>query len=531
MIDHVSRDQRPYSPWLTFFVVLAIGLLTPAGHLFSPDEEVMFRVTETMATEGRTHVKPIDAGGGNSFASRRGLNGNEYAQYGLGNSIAALPFYGLGHALTWVIDEPTGRKWFDFKTTSYVPEGPEKGHDLIKRFAVSFTGIFIAAATAALISVMVAGFSARLAMGRQVPFITGVAYMIGTMAWPHSRTFFSEPLATLLVLLAFHLAAGSDTGLTRKRALLSGLAFAGAMATRLDTAFVFPGWLVYLLTLLPGTARGEGPIAFLKSRKAGESFGRLILAAIPIVVFLAWQMLHNYLRFGSPLESAYADQTEGINFSTPVVAGLHGFLMSPGKSIFLFSPAVILALAGWGRFAKAYRGLAWGLAIAVFCKVMVHATWQNWAGGWCWGPRHIFMVHALLLPAAAFFLASPGLLRRLITSVVLTIGIGVQLLGTSQSFIDFFIIYFRTPHTPPSAYVVYSPEDSLLALYRVETQMADGTIRVIPPAAMPAPLQDSIYMPYNTQWPRYLEMWNEGYTDNLWLRLLLRSADREQPVL
>ena len=52
---------------------------------------------------------------------------------------------------------------------------------------------------------------------------------------------------------------------------------------------------------------------------------------------------------------AYSDQTEGIQFSTPVLAGLYGFLMSVGKGMFFFSPPLFLAFWGltgqpWGYF-------------------------------------------------------------------------------------------------------------------------------------------------------------------------------------
>lgn len=511
--------------------------------MYSPDEEVMFRVTESLATRARLDVTPIVGPDGETFASRKGVNEREYAQYGVGNSLAGVPFYWLGSLACLVISDNTARELLDFKTQSYAPDGPGRGHGLLKRFFVGLTGVFVLAGTGSLLFLFCRGLSigrrdhdelyGDLACG-----LTALAYVGGTMALPHSRTFFSEPLATLFILWAFYLlAVPVGRMLTIMRATAAGMMIALALFTRLDSLFAVPGVLLLLLWRLP--VRGQKPIAAhrhpvaaFKQRLSGPNGIVAAGFAWPIMLFGVWQLSMNLFHFGHPFSSAYADQPEGIAFSTPVLAGLYGFLFSVGKSIFLFSPAILLGLLGWQKFSGPYRALGISLGVAIACKLLVHSTWQNWAGGWCWGPRHVFMIHALLMVPAVAFLSgfSASVSRRLFIDGVLLAAFLVQLFGSSQSFIDYYQMYFRTPYNSPNATVLYGGEDLAPQFIRAQAVDPDGNWVDFPVLAMPAPISDSIYVPQNSQWYRYREMWNAGYTDNVWLRWLQRWRGKEQAV-
>jgi len=524
-----------------FIISWFLCLLVAGGHLYSPDEEIMFRVTESIATRARLDVEPIVGPDGKTFATRKGTNGREYAQYGVGNSLAGVPLYWVGMVATRFVSDESARQLLDFQTQLSAPDGPGRGYALLKRFFVSFTGSLIAAATATLIFLFCRGLSLgrrnhKPLYGDAACGLTAIAYIAGTMTLPHARTFFSEPLATFFLLLSFYLIAiPVGKMLTLTRAFAAGTALALALFTRLDTLFATPGLGLLLLWHLPTQglvpiAASQQPIAALKQRISGPNAILVGSFAAPILFFLCWQLSMNLLHFGNPFSSAYADQPEGINFSTPVLAGLYGFLFSIGKSLFLFSPAILLGLLGWGRFCGPYRALGISLAVAIACKLLVHSTWQNWAGGWCWGPRHVFLIHPLLMIPAVAFISGPGLPRRIFVDIILLAGFVVQIYGSSQSFIDYYVLHFRTPYTQPEARVMYGGEDLAPSFITAEAIGPDGQKVPFPILAMPAPISDSIYVPQNSQWYRYAEMWNSGYTDNLWLRWIQRQRGKEQPV-
>jgi hypothetical protein len=142
-------------------------------------------------------------------------------------------------------------------------------------------------------------------------------------------------------------------------------------------------------------------------------------------------------------------------------------------------------------------------------------------------------VHVLLMVGAWGFVVAWNPVRRIVLASVLAVGAWVQLYGSSQSFIDYYILYYRTPATQPQARALYSPNEdaATFALYQVKAiHPESGRIVDVPLNALAAPLSDSIYVPQNTQWYRYSEMARLGYTDNLWLRLYKRATNTERPL-
>ncbi len=555
---------------VVFFAFLALYVATCGGHLYSPDEEIMFRVTESLARRGALSVEPMVDAEGRTFATRRGVDGKEYAQYGIGNSLFAVPLYWIGDFAARILSPHKAEALLGFRTVMYVPDTEgQAGPALVRRFAVSFFGSIIGAGTCALLWLFAhraharffarRGDAAGLSCTREpdatsifapsasparehdshptestsptpktcfereisstaVAWLVALAYGAGTMALPHARTFFSEPLATFFALMSFYFLFAAER-LSLPRILSAGIAFALALLTRLDSAVIAPALgLYFLLRFFESESDDQNifnrqvDLHHLLRQVTSRHFllSVIALSAGPLLFALLHFAL-NWLHFGNPFSSAYADQPEGIQFRTPLLAGLYGYFMSVGKSVFLFSPAIVFGLAGWRAFGRCLPSLAFSLALAVILLLLFHSRWQNWAGGWCWGPRHIFMAHAFVMIPAVGFVSQWTRLRRAIFAAVMPVAFGVQLYGASQNFIDFYILYYRTPETLPNAYVMYSNED-------------------LKPLRAIAPINDSIYVPQNSQWYRYAEMWQLGYTDNLWLRLWNRAHNTEPPV-
>jgi hypothetical protein len=140
---------------------------------------------------------------------------------------------------------------------------------------------------------------------------------------------------------------------------------------------------------------------------AGRAQGRLqhvvlcllpfALGLLPGLLILLW---YNLARFGAPFASGYG--SEASLFTTPLLVGLHGLLLSPGKSVLLYAPPLLLALPGavalWRRGAPGAALLAGGLFLS---HLLLYARWGEWEGGGVWGPRFLLPVVAPLLVLAA----------------------------------------------------------------------------------------------------------------------------------
>lgn len=495
-----------------FVLFLTLYMLTMGGHIYSPDEELIFRTTRAIVENRSLSIEPLLG-----FGTRTGANGKEYAQYGIGQPLAAVPLYVIGKVSLSISEGNFLISLF----TDTVQYHPKTCADYVVRLFISLFNQIITAFTVVLVGV----FGWYLTGDRKAALLSAILYGAGTLALPHSRTFFTEPFAAFLVGLTLMLLfKGSNLGKLRYF-IVSGMCFGYALLTRLDSILFFPGLVLYVALenarFIPDKKKISTWV-LIQFRRPG--LPRWLSFLSPIFFFCVILIGLNYLRFGGALSTGYEDQPEGVAFSTPILAGLYGFLFSVGKGLFFFSPPLVLFLFSLKRLWHGYRNLAIGMLVMILTFLLVQSTWQNWAGGWCWGPRHIFQIHLLLAIPIALLLSSPlRAVTRISYLVLLIIGFMIQVYGSSQSFIDFYIDFYRTPVQQPNAYALYSEDEvNLLSHYYALTLVPsnESSEKPIDFRYLIAPINDSIYVMQNSQWYGYLAMWKYGKTDFFWLKML-----------
>ena len=502
-------------PLKVFLLFLGIYLATMGGHLYSPDEEILFRTTESICERFSLSIRPLQG-----FATKSGKQGGEYAQYGVGQPILAAPFYWLGEIIYNVFQPESAPLWAG-DTVQYHDRTPR---DVTVRLGVS---LFNPVVTALLCAVLFA-FVRYVTRDRAAAWMSTLLFGLGTYAWVHSKPFFTEPLAALCAFSAFFLLyIGLDKKSTGKILIAGGL-YAFSLLVRLDSLFMLPGYFVLIFLHNMGKNPASFRQAVQRQFTPGEDdshsenpvkrylFFAPLIGSVLIILFL------NKLRFGSFFSTGYEDQQEGFKFATPLLIGLHGFLMTPGKGLFFFSPPLILSLFILKKFVKERRNLAIGTLTLIGCFLLIQSKWQNWPGGWCWGPRHIYQIHVFLaLPLGFLFLKrTPG--KRRLFAGFLTIGILVQLYGCSQNFIDYYMEFFASPRTQPNNYNIWYQESSrfLDQDYTLYINDENGQpLNRVPLWTLISPIQNSIYYPRNTVWANYMALLKTGRHDFFWLKL------------
>ena len=162
--------------------------------------------------------------------------------------------------------------------------------------------------------------------------------------------------------------------------------FAGFLAAKLNRPFA--GMLIAscAITIRPDSAIAVALLGLwycLPSR----SWSMLLKMAVACLPALALNAAMNWIRWGTPVNAGYA----GEPFSEPFLVGLHGILFSAGKSIFLYSPPLILGVIALIRYARTGRGSwdYWFFAAVLGSEILLYSCWWDWSGEDCWAVRFL----------------------------------------------------------------------------------------------------------------------------------------------
>jgi hypothetical protein len=363
------------------FVVLctAVYLLTSAGRIAFPDEEIAFQTTQSLWERGELAIEGIPKRTGEpagrpdgTFGWASGTDGRRYGFFGHGFSVAALPFYGLG---TLAAAHAPSSWRHAIRSDHFVLHERSQQADWTRTGVVLANTLLSALGAWMLVAWLRAvGLRCRASLG------CGLALAFGTSAWAYSGTALSEPLSGLTLLttawaIARHHAA-ADRGPSDPRWLWLAGAIAGlSVHVHVLNLIALPCTLGYALWPI---ARRR---AWVTERRAW--LGALALGALG----LAGLGLSHWARFGDPLETGRLGMYS--QFAPPWEA-LAALLVSPGRSLFVYAPPLLLGLFGWRRMWRLDRA-ATVFAVAVFASRLVFvACRSDWWGGWSIGAR--FMV-------------------------------------------------------------------------------------------------------------------------------------------
>jgi hypothetical protein len=333
-------------------------LLTAAGHLQTMDVGSELAVAQALVT----HHSIVITG---QEGSVPGLGGRGYGKHAIGESLLLLPAAFIG-----------------------AHSGASHAHTITVALASFVNPVAAAAATIVFYAFLL---ELGVAIGPAVALSLLLAF--ATIQWPYAHDPFDVTPTECLLLLAIYAAYHSARSARPVPwSILSGAALGGAVLVREASLICIP----FVLALLADASERTWP-ARLRSALA---WCVSLAVAGGVTAWYAWA------RFGSLLGTGYGHE----GFTTPLLDGLAGLLLSPGKSLFLFSPVLLLGLVGFPRFLQERTVLALAIAGLVVVNIVFYARWDDWSGDWAWGPRFMVpLTPLLLLPASAIV---PGWARR-----------------------------------------------------------------------------------------------------------------------
>lgn len=249
-----------------------------------------------------------------------------------------------------------------------------------------------------------------------------------TPLFVYSGWLFSEPLSTAIFVTAALLLFGTGTTPSTSRLLPAALMLAFSMHVRPANTLTVA---IFIL--------GAGALDYSNKHPAFGYRTTMILISVVTLSGVLY-LIRNHVLFGNVIDFGVPVTVEnGKNLNSwhnPFLHGIFGFLLSPGKSVFLFAPPVLLGILAVPRLWKRNRALCVVAILAPLSNLMLYSFYTQWEGGYCYGPR--FLVPActlLMVPIAALFQDPPRFFRPMFWLTAIT-GFLVQVIGLSTNIME-----------------------------------------------------------------------------------------------
>jgi hypothetical protein len=412
MSEQHEKEERP-SRWMAglFFAAILVYTLFMYGGIRSPDSEIVFRTSESLAVR-HTFAVPEKLAAWPQFGLPKGRDGRRYSVFGPGEALAAMPLVKLG---LWLEQKGIGTHAAWVAPSRYHGKGPGRAmrqnaaanpapHFL--RFVASFLSVFACAGC------VIAFFAiGRLLTGSsRAAGYAATLFAFASLLLPYAGDFFSEPLAMLFMLAALHALVSNDVqpGSARRaleRLAIAGTALGAAITVHITAILFVPFFGIYALWVLRRAGHSPARLA-----AAAAAFGAGIALALGVLGY------HNLTRFGSVLETGRsADPAMVYATLTNPWISLSGMIFSSGKGLLWYCPLAIFSILWWRPFHRRHRALSWMIITATIFRMVFIACRSDWHGGFCLGPRLLLLAVPLwLLPLAEHIrlLMQPGADRR-----------------------------------------------------------------------------------------------------------------------
>lgn len=468
----IVRRERARAALGLLVGLCGLYLLASPGRIDFIDGQYRYEVARSWLDLGAPLIRdPTLRALGASVDAR---TGNAYSWYGAAPSLTPLP-------LMWIARQAGG-------------ESAERD-----RFAFSLTSAVFGALVPALL-VVVYG---RLGVPLRESILSALVFALATQWWPGSVTTFDQNQHAFVLFAALILAWDAGRHASTARALLAGV-LGGLIVTYQEMyALLLPA--VALAVFAP---RSEGAADAPRLSALGIDRGAVLRYVgfgagcfVGVGLFLAY----NHLRYGALLQP---NRYDALWPSNPL-AGVLSLTLSPGRSVLLFSPPLVLLAFGVRALWRRAPVLCTAAGLTGLMHFLFIANIPFFAGEWAWGPRYLLVLLPMAALALPFALARHG--RRFVLLVAVLLGLGVQVMAVSLDHQRYYFERNLAPHFWVERPWFYFAHSQLLA----RPLELGATLRSGVPAEVvsfaPTPEHQLTYAPFGPPRPQLGAEWARRY--------------------
>ncbi|MBI5033441.1 MAG: phospholipid carrier-dependent glycosyltransferase [Chloroflexi bacterium] len=405
-----AGGQRISMSALLFLFFFSIYAFTMSGRIQFGDEIEKYRVAQSIVERQQFSFRPT------ATRNEAGVGGRTYSIYELGQTILEIPFYAIGK-VAYSIYPTVDANWI----------------------AMLFVGLLNPILTA-LTCVVLYHTCLGLDYQRKTALWVTLAFGLGTIAWPYSRSYTREPLLALLILASFYSAYLFKKTQLNRWIWIAGLASGYLAFSKFIHGVVIPIILIYILI-----------ITYQKQKRSGVSTSTRIVGLLqyvfiflsPILFFGVAQALYSWARFQNVYIGFAGTKFNPVDWvlqlvtlSEPLTATI-GLLFSQEKSLLLYSPIIVLFVLGWFYWLRRQPLEAAVIGVLVVVEFVEVVLRPDWDGGSWWGPRYLVQIVPLcMLGVGSLLQASFSANQkwfRLAFGALFAIGVWIQIVGAFTS--------------------------------------------------------------------------------------------------
>ena len=283
-------------PLIIFFTNLIIYSLFNYGGIRSPDSEIVFRTTQSLALRNEFAVpNPIDW---SNFGLSKGIDDKLYSIFGPTETLISVPFFEIGRLFenkNLLIDSNYIPLSFHVLSGNedaglYFIQGkrPPSMNGQYVRFITSFFNSVIGAIAGLFFYFVLV----EITKSKVTSFVTTFLFSFGPLLFPYTGTFFSEPLCTLFIIISFLFIVKNETPgrYNYRNYFYSGLFLGLAITTHISAILSVPFYFMFIL----------GQVTKDKFKRKYFLFSNLYFT-LGLLVFCGLLLYYNDLRFGNVL--------------------------------------------------------------------------------------------------------------------------------------------------------------------------------------------------------------------------------------
>ncbi|EKQ71017.1 hypothetical protein OsccyDRAFT_1330 [Leptolyngbyaceae cyanobacterium JSC-12] len=361
MNSHRNKFIKEYLCVFIFF--WALFALVNHGRIVG-EGEYHYRLAEHIIKTGELGFKVSQ----NHYLFYKSPNGNEYLAHEIGNTLLMLP--------TAFVNLNLEKLLSGFVSLELITK--------LKSFILSFQfGVYSAITVTAFYGILRSGFQQTIS----ISFLGTLSLAITTYFLDHTRQSFDIVLCCTLLTSSFLFLLLYKHQHARGNLFLVAafLCLGFAFITRKTVILSIFASFLYLFLLHRNSLR--------------NALNSFLIAVATLAPFFIWQLWYNQLRTGnifrSPVTAEVYDTYNALDGN--ILVGLAGLLFSPGKSLFIYAPLLILSVFLFSKFQKQHPKEAIYVLTVAGLWLLLHARLRSWYGAWGWGPRHFIAVLPIFL--------------------------------------------------------------------------------------------------------------------------------------